>query len=131
MSFEQLLSTTQAAQLVGRAPSSIRDACISGALHASKDARAAWWVREEDLLAWDSRARRRHLKPRLPQPRTDEVVMLLADWGAGTPEEVAAALGVHVGNARKYLAVLAGQGRARRLEDGQWGLIEQEAPLAS
>jgi hypothetical protein len=40
-------------------------------------------------------------------------------------------LGVHVGNARKYLAILAAQGRAERSKDGQWTLKPPEVQLAS
>jgi hypothetical protein len=37
---------------------------------------------------------------------------------------------LHVGNARKYLALLAAQCRAKRLSDGQWVLTATEVSLA-
>jgi hypothetical protein len=52
---------------------------------------------------------------------------LLDEFGTLTFLELAELLGVHIGNARKYLAILAKQGRAERLPDGQWVLTESNA----
>jgi predicted ArsR family transcriptional regulator len=60
-------------------------------------------------------------------------VRLLEDYASASADEIAVLLGVHPGNARKYLALLGLQGRAVRRPDGQWVLShttrpEEEAP---
>jgi hypothetical protein len=45
---------------------------------------------------------------------------LLTEYGSLSATELAHLAGIHPGNARKYLAILAKQGRAQRLPDGQW-----------
>jgi hypothetical protein len=45
---------------------------------------------------------------------------LLAEYGSLTPDELSKFQGVHVGNARKYLCLLAVEGRAHRHDDGEW-----------
>jgi hypothetical protein len=131
MSFSEhdVLTTTEAGRLVGRSGTAVREACVRGQLPAQKDHDGFWHIRASDVLSWDARTPRGRGVP-LPRPRTEEVVQLLADWGSGSAEEVATVMCLHVGNARKYLAMLAAQGRAKRLNDGQWVLVGAE-PLAS
>ncbi len=131
MSFsEDLLTTTEAGKLIGRSGTAVREACVRGALPGRKDEQGFWLVRSADAQAWAARSRRAVGRP-LPRPRTDDVVELLNDWGSGSAEEVARAVGVHVGNARKWLKILQTEGRAQRLEDGQWVLTTAEVSLAS
>ena len=50
----------------------------------------------------------------------DRAAEMLAEYGSVTPDELAELLRVHVGNARKHLAILGNQGRAHRHDDGEW-----------
>jgi predicted HTH transcriptional regulator len=77
-----------------------------------------WRIRREDLVAWNEKAPRLARQPKL-RP-SDRVAELLAEYGSVTTEELAELLMVHVGNARKHLAILANQGRAHRHSDGEW-----------
>jgi len=126
---DRLLTTTEAGHLVGRSDSAVRGAVRSGLLKAVWD-HNRWLVSAAAVMTWAS-THKANPWPRTAKPRTDEVVELLSDYGSASAEEVAGILGVHPGNARKYLALLARAGRAQRLEDGQWVLIGAEETLAS
>ena len=108
----------------------MREACVRGTLPGRKDSDGFWRVELSDLLAWSASSAKGRGNP-LPTPRTEEVVQLLTDWGSASAEEIAMVLHLHVGNARKYLAILAAQGRAERQSDGQWTLTAAEVCLAS
>lgn len=115
---------------MGRSGTAVREACVRGTLPGRKDSDGFWRVEVSDLLAWSASSPKGRGTP-LPTPRTEEVVQLLTDWGSASAEEVATVLHLHVGNARKYLAILAAQGRAERQSDGQWVLTAAEVCLAS
>lgn len=120
-----LLGTSQAARLVNRKESSLREAIASGALYARPDDDGHWLMTPEDVIAWDKRAARR---PRCSAVRAwDRAATLLGEYGSLSAEELAELLGIHVGNARKHLAILAKQGRAQRRPDGQWVLTSAES----
>ena len=125
-----MLSTTAAGLLIGRSGTAVREACVRGTLPGSKDSDGFWRVQVSDVLAWSASSTRGRGNP-LPTPRTEEVVRLLADWGSASADEIATVLRLHVGNARKYLAMLAAEGRAERRSDGQWVLTTTEVCLAS
>lgn len=117
-----MLTTTEAGKLVGRTDGAVRMAIWSGSLAGDRQ-RDYWLVRAGDVLAWAARTRKGCWR-KLPVPRTEEVVDLLAEYGSASAEEVARLLRVHIGNARKYLALLGQEGRAERRPDGQWALSE-------
>jgi hypothetical protein len=123
VSDDAMLTTTEAGNLVGRTNGAVRMAIWNGSLPGQRQ-RDHWLVRAGDVLAWAARTQRHHWR-KLPAPRTDEVVTLLQEYGTASAEEVARLLQVHVGNARKYLAILGLEGRAERRPDGQWVLREQ------
>lgn len=125
VSDDAMLTTTQAGKLVGRTGDAIRMAVLTGALPGQRQ-RDHWLVRTSDVLAWGARARKLHSR-KLPVPRTEEVVALLEQYGSASAEEVARLLQVHVGNARKYLAILGVEGQAERRADGQWALCDRRA----
>jgi len=126
---EEMLSTTAAGRLVGRSGTAVRDACVFGRLTGQKDSEGFWRVTASDVLAWAARTSQGRGRP-LPAPRTEEVVQLLSDWGSASAEELAKVMQLHPGNARKYLAILAAEGRAQRQSDGQWVLTTAEVSLA-
>ena len=118
-----LLTTVEAARVVDRDERTVRYAIAHQQLPAAKDNDGHWLLRPEDVMAWNTRARR--LRLHCPPTRAwDRAAALLSDYGSLSAEELAELLGIHVGNARKHLAILAKQGRARRLGDGQWVLID-------
>ena len=121
-----MLTTTQAAKLVGRRDNTLRVAIYAGTLPAERQQDHTWLLRAGDVRAWSASAPRYRFKPKLPVPRTDEVASLLEEYGSVTSEEVAKFLQVHPGNARKYLALLGLEGRAERRPDGQWALCGRQ-----
>jgi hypothetical protein len=126
---DNMLSTSEAGRLVGRTEDAVRAAIRRGALPAERG-RDFWSVRATEVVAWAARTPAGRGNPH-PRPRTAEVADILREYGSASAEEVAMLLQVHSGNARKYLAILAIQGTAKRLSDGQWVLTSTEKPLAS
>lgn len=124
--FSGLLTTTEAAELVRRNERTVRRA-ISDRRLPAQDEGGHWLVRPEDVLAWDRRTQRRHITHRPQAAAWERAAALLADYGSLSAEELAELAGIHVGNARKHLAILAKQGRAKRLNDGQWVLTDPAA----
>jgi excisionase family DNA binding protein len=112
-----VLTTREAAELVGRSMDSIKRSLNHGTLRGHH-VEGFWRIRREDLVAWNEKAPRLARQPKL-RP-SDRVAELLAEYGSVTTEELAELLMVHVGNARKHLAILANQGRAHRHSDGEW-----------
>jgi hypothetical protein len=128
-----MLTTREAGRLVGRSEDAVRNALGRGTLRGQRD-REVWHVRPADVITWAASSRSGPGNP-LPAPRTEDTAHVLREYESASAEEVATFLGVHPGNARKYLAMLALQGRARRRADGQWVLVsngsDQEAPTTS
>jgi Helix-turn-helix domain len=123
----ELLTTAEAAELVQRAERSIRDAIAKQVL-VGENKHGRWLIRREDLLAWDQKTGRRRRHRSSPWDVSAE---LLTEYGSLSATELAHLMGIHSGNARKYLAILAKQGRARRLPDGQWVPIVLDHPGAA
>ncbi|MDQ6839818.1 MAG: hypothetical protein M3137_16205 [Actinomycetota bacterium] len=116
------LTTTEAGHLVGRTKDAIRNAINDGRLVGSNE-RGRWYVDREAVLAWDKRTRRYDRQRVTPAwARTGD---LLAEYGSATVEELALLAGLHIGNVRKHLAILANLGRAERRPDGQWVLTAE------
>lgn len=113
------LTTTEAGRLVGRSGAAVRQAINLGTL-AATNVRGHWYVEREAVIAWNKRARR--LTSKRP-PAWERSAQLLAEYGSASPDELAVLANIHVGNARKYLAILGNLGRAERRSDGQWVLI--------
>ncbi len=110
------LTTRQAGNLVGRSAATVKRALNLGILPGRR-VDGFWRVRREDVVAWDARACR---KPPRTSRAYDRTGALLDEYGSATPDEISKLQGVHVGNARKYLAILAAEGRAHRHDDGEW-----------
>jgi hypothetical protein len=119
---ELLLTTGQAAELIGRSPYAIRNALRSGALQsAERTDQGQHRLRPTDVLAWD----RSHPAKAMPlrRPWEQTAIALNTLGGEASAEELAVYLHLHTGNVRKHLLVLEADGRAERHADGQWGLI--------
>jgi excisionase family DNA binding protein len=113
----ELLTTRQAAELVGRSLDSVKRALNFGTL-TGRRVDGFWRVRREDVLAWDATACRH--PSRTSKRAYDRAAEVLGEYGSVTADELAQLLMVHVGNARKHLAILGNQGRAHRHDDGEW-----------
>jgi hypothetical protein len=123
MSFDQLsrlITTTEAAAISGRTMGAIRAAVSNGTLvrHGRTETGRPLFL-ETDVRTWAKNS------PSRPTPRSTggslaRTLKVLAAVGPATPDEVALALELHVGNVRKYLRRLEQLGRARRQPDGQW-----------
>jgi hypothetical protein len=115
------ITTADAGRLTGRPAQVFRAAIGKAQIPAVKDGDGFWRMPRDEALAWDART------PRRPRPGHQlrgyqQVAALLEEFGTLNVGELTALLGVHSGNARKHLAMLARQGRARRRADGQWEL---------
>lgn len=121
---EDRLTTTEAAELIGRSQDTVRHGINFGQLTATRK-EGRWYIDRDTLLAWDKKARR--YDNNIMRPRAyDRAAELLEEYHSMTPEELATLAGIHIGNARKHLALLAAQGRAERLSDGQWVLTTRQ-----
>jgi excisionase family DNA binding protein len=112
------LTTTQAADLVGVSQVAVRHAILEGRLEGSKIG-GVWYVDRQSLLDW-----RRHNRgggPRGHRP-WERVAAALDEYGPSTAEELSHLCDLHAGNVRKYLAILAKEGRTERSSDGHWRL---------
>jgi DNA-directed RNA polymerase specialized sigma24 family protein len=121
------LTTREVAVLTGRSQGAVRTAILEGRLAGERQL-DGWRVTREEALAWHARTRR------IPCPSSsrpwNRAADMLAEYGAMTSEELARLLELNSGNARKHLAILAKEGRAERLPDGQWVLIDKQAGAA-
>jgi broad specificity phosphatase PhoE len=113
----ELLTTRQAAELVGRSLDSVKRALNFGTLNGRRED-GFWRIRPEDVLAWDARACRQ--PSRTSKRAYDRAAEVLGEYGSVTPDELAQLLMIHAGNARKHLAILGNQRRAHRHDDGEW-----------
>ncbi len=115
------VTVQEASPLTNRDEASIRIALAAGRLRGEWTGRR-WMVDEDDLRRWNDAVRRN--KPRATESpcRPAEVLALVAEWGDATAEEIARVMNRHVGNARKWLALLAADGLITRQDDGQWVL---------
>ncbi len=120
VAFEQL-TTTQAADLVGVTQVAVRHAILEGRLKGSKIG-GVWYVDRQPLLEW-----RRHNRgggPRGHRP-WERVASALDEYGPSTAEELSRLCDLHAGNVRKYLAILAKEGRTERSADSHWALTSK------
>ncbi len=118
-SVNDLVTTTEAAALTGRTQDVIRRMINFGYITASSE-NGRWYIDRQVLDAWDRRAKRRPTPARPPAwQRSAEII---AEYGSVSAEELADLADIHIGNARKHLALMAKHGRARRRPDGQWVL---------
>jgi hypothetical protein len=120
------ITTAEAGRLTGRPAHVFRAAISKAQIPAVKDGDGFWRMPPDDALAWHART------PRKPRPSRQargyqQVAALLEEFGTLNVGELTALLGVHSGNARKHLAILARQGRAHRRPDGQWQLQAKHA----
>lgn len=115
------LTTTQAADLVGVTQVAVRHAILEGRLQGSKLG-GVWYVDRQQLLDW-----RRHNRgggPRGHRP-WERVAAALDEFGPSTAEELSRLCDLHAGNVRKYLAILAKEGRTERSAGGLWAVTTQ------
>lgn len=120
---EEILTTTEAAKLVGVSPGSIRVALHHGRLAGSK-CDGVWLVSRRDVQAWHARVR--HVRRAAP-PSWEKTASLIAEYGSASAEELAGLAKIHIGNVRKHLAILANRGKIQQRPDGQWVLCDPEA----
>ena len=116
---------TEAARRLGICTSSARDLVHQGRLPAVRIG-PLWYVERQALEQFAASYRRRPytFRPR-PTSNTDsreKVARLLAEWQSATPDELAVGIGLHPGNVRKHLAILASDGVAERDAEGLWHL---------
>lgn len=113
------VTTTEAAKLIGRSQSAVRQAIHRGRLQATNE-RGHWWIEPDAVVRWDSASRRGPVLVR--QPSHERTAGLLAEYYSASVEELARLADLHPGNVRKHLALLAQEGRVVKLADGQWTL---------
>jgi excisionase family DNA binding protein len=121
---ERLLSTVEAARLLGVTRVSVHSSVIEGRLPAQRiDGR--WYINQTDVEAY---------RPRLPStagtkrvgPLNDSarrLLALLGEWGSSKADELAVVVELHPGNVRKGLAIAEKLGYVTR-EGHEWLLTD-------
>ncbi|MBJ7610582.1 MAG: helix-turn-helix domain-containing protein [Candidatus Dormibacteraeota bacterium] len=122
------VTTTEAAKLTGRSIDAVRAAIRRGSLSAS-NVRGHWLIESEAVIRWDKRTRR---QPAYRRPSAHErSAEIIGIYYSVSAHELASLAGIHIGNARKHLTLLAQEGRVQRLEGDQWVLtVDQEQGVA-
>jgi hypothetical protein len=123
------ITTAEAARLTGRPAVAFRGAIDANRITAVKDPDGHWLMPRDEAMAWHAQARRCAMPNRTGQGYR-QVAALLQEHGSLDSAEVTALLGIHPGNARKHLAVLAKLGWAQRRADGQWELHQPLQAIA-
>jgi hypothetical protein len=125
---DEIITTGEAARLTGRSQNIFRWAVSQGTLStAGRTELGSLLLRTSDVLEWHKNHRRLTITGSKPWNAAADGLAVL---GAATAEELAAYLGIHPGNARKYLLILQAQARAERAADGQWSLLPSTAGAA-
>jgi Helix-turn-helix domain len=121
---ERLLSTVEAARMLGITRASVHSSVLESRLPAQRiDGR--WYIARADVEAY---------RPRLPSsagtkrvgPLSDSarrVLALLEEWGSSRTEELAVVVEVHPGNVRKAMAIAEKLGYVAR-QDHEWSLTD-------
>jgi excisionase family DNA binding protein len=135
-----LVGLTEVARHLGVSSKSVRQLVHQGRLPARR--LGPLWYVEHDVLeefAKTYQPRRLKLTPRQTS-NTDsraKVASLLAEWQSATADELAVGIGLHPGNVRKHLVILASAGVAERDDEGLWRLtaagrrLQEETAKAS
>lgn len=115
---EDLITTTEAAQLINRSPNAVRTLVQHGRLrYVGLNEQRRPLLSKASVLAWYATHPAKPGKTRRPWLDT---LGALRGLGPATSDELAAYLGLHPGNVRKHLRILAETRDAIRLSDGQW-----------
>lgn len=85
-----------------------------------------WYVErkvlEEFAETYEPRRLKRGQRQTSNTDSRERVARLLAEWQAATADELAVGVGLHPGNVRKHLVILASAGVAERDDEGLWHL---------
>jgi hypothetical protein len=119
------LTTSEAARLLGYADEArVREALRTGR-RAGKRIDGRWYIQADEVERW--LARRQPSRPRRPgllSGPAEHALRMLQEWGSSTAEELSVVTDVHVGNARKALALAGALGLAKR-EGTSWSLTAE------
>lgn len=126
----EVLTTTDAAKLVGRSIGSVRRAIDRGVLPSVGHTYAARpLVSRAALLRWHQE--HPPMSTRRISGTYERTALALRTLGPSDAPALADYLGIHPGNVRKHLAYLAREGRAQRGADGLWMLTVAAASGAA
>ena len=120
-----LVGLTEAARHLGVSSKTVRELVHHGRLPARRLG-PLWYVERQVLEEFAETYQPRRLK-RSPRSTSntdsrERVARLLAEWQAATADELAVGIGLHPGNVRKHLLILASAGVAERDDEGLWHL---------
>jgi excisionase family DNA binding protein len=94
-------------------------------------------VLEEFAETYQPRRLKRTARQTSNTDSREKVARLLAEWQSATADELAVGIGLHPGNVRKHLVILASAGVAERDDEGLWRLtaagrrLQEETAKAS
>ncbi len=94
-------------------------------------------VLEEFAKTYQPRRLKRTARQNSNTDSREKVARLLAEWQSATADELAVGIGLHPGNVRKHLVILASAGVAERDDEGLWRLtaagrhLQEETAKAS
>ena len=120
-----LVGLTEVAQHLGVSSRSVRQLVHHGRLPARRVG-PLWYVDRQVLEEFAKTYQPRRLKSAPRQTSNtdsrEKVARLLAEWQSATADELAVGIGLHPGNVRKHLVILASAGVAERDDEGLWRL---------
>lgn len=115
---DDLITTTEAGQLTDRSPNAIRTLVHEGELrYVAFNKQRRPLLSKTSVLEWYVTHPAKPGKARQPWLNTLDALRCL---GPASADELAAYLGLHPGNVRKHLRILAETRDVTRLSDGQW-----------
>ena len=135
-----LVGLTEVARHLRVSSKSVRLLVYQGRLPARRLG-PLWYVDREVLEEFAKTYQPR--RPKRPPRQTsntdsrEKVARLLAEWQSATADELAVGIGLHPGNVRKHLVILASAGVAERDDEGLWRLtaagrrLQEETAKAS
>lgn len=122
-----LITTREAADLLGATQGAVRMAILTRdmpVVSTSTTRHGHYRLDRAAVLDWAATHTFKEYTPRHSWVRTRQALEVL---GNATADEIAAYRGIHPGNVRKHLSVLAEDGSAQRGRDGRWSLIVRES----
>lgn len=130
------LTTTMAAERLGVSSGTIRQAISSRQLQARRTPWGTWTIDPEDFERWAAardkvpRHQARRNRHELPASAL-RVLGALVHFEEASPTEISNVIGLHTGNVRKHLCLMARQGIVYRTPLGLWRPLDRGSELVA
>ena len=130
------LTTTMAAERLGVSSGTIRQAISSRHLQARRTPWGTWTIDPNDFERWvatrDKAPRHQDRRNRQELPASAlRVLGALVHFEEASPTEISDVIGLHAGNVRKHLCLMARHGIAYRTPLGSWRPLDRGRELVA